>query len=243
MIKELRQQRGLTQSQLGGLLKLPYQSVQKWEKGKNKPTTEQLPQLAHILGVSIEHLISALNTKEVQAQEITEQGMWQFTKNNSTKSHPSPTSNARVLPPSQSVELPHVSALGRATFMKQFDPAAASFGLSETTPAPNPTGEDLSGQLSIEITNDDSMAPNYHPGTKVRVKHVDRSEWPYLLNGVYAVAFANQFVVRRIHENDLEKGHLTLHADNKAVAGPITIPVEQIHHIFRVLRIFDAPAV
>lgn len=55
-IKELREARGLTQSELGKKLGLTQSAVAKWETGGFTPCTSTLLALADVLGVSIDRL-------------------------------------------------------------------------------------------------------------------------------------------------------------------------------------------
>jgi transcriptional regulator with XRE-family HTH domain len=57
-IKEMRQQRGLSQIKLAEILGVSYQQVQKYEKGKTKLSVERLRQLAGALGVPVAALLS-----------------------------------------------------------------------------------------------------------------------------------------------------------------------------------------
>ena len=40
----------------------------------------------------------------------------------------------------------------------------------------------------------------------------------------------------------IQKGFLTLHSDNTETGGSTPVPIEQLRHIWRVIRIVDAPA-
>ncbi|MCL2517699.1 MAG: helix-turn-helix domain-containing protein [Oscillospiraceae bacterium] len=53
----LRKEKGLTGEKLAELLGVSGQAVSKWENGKNLPETAILPELAHILGISIDALL------------------------------------------------------------------------------------------------------------------------------------------------------------------------------------------
>lgn len=57
-IRQLRLQRGMTQGQLGEALGLSAQAVSKWENQTNMPDIQLLPELAVLLGVSIDELFS-----------------------------------------------------------------------------------------------------------------------------------------------------------------------------------------
>lgn len=52
LIKKFRKERGLTQSQLGAMLAVSYQQVQKYESGSANFRIAQLQRIANVLGVS-----------------------------------------------------------------------------------------------------------------------------------------------------------------------------------------------
>jgi len=55
----LRQEKGISQSELGKMLGVTNKAVSKWETGTAKPNTKLLPQIADILGVTVEELFAA----------------------------------------------------------------------------------------------------------------------------------------------------------------------------------------
>ncbi len=56
-IKELRNEKGMTQEELAKLIPIGREAVSKWERGKNKPNKSCLEILSTIFGVSIEELL------------------------------------------------------------------------------------------------------------------------------------------------------------------------------------------
>ncbi len=54
-IKEFRVKKGITQEELGSLVGVTTQAVSKWERG-GTPDAELLPDIARVLGVSIDAL-------------------------------------------------------------------------------------------------------------------------------------------------------------------------------------------
>jgi len=58
-IKQLRQQKNLTQEQIAEKLGVSYQAVSKWENNANTPDIALLPKIANLLGTSIDALFSA----------------------------------------------------------------------------------------------------------------------------------------------------------------------------------------
>lgn len=67
-IKRLRQNKGLTQEQLGEVLGITGQAVSKWENGSALPDIPALPKLANYFGITIDELmgykLNALTYKE-----------------------------------------------------------------------------------------------------------------------------------------------------------------------------------
>lgn len=55
-LKELRLAAGLTQADLAEKINVKQASISLWESGENVPTTDKLPALAEIFGVSISEL-------------------------------------------------------------------------------------------------------------------------------------------------------------------------------------------
>lgn len=103
-------------------------------------------------------------------------------------------------------------------------------------------GENYERNVVFEVDGD-SMYPKYSRGTKIRCRIVNPADWEYMSSGVYAISYASSFVVKRIKDNELlSEGRLTLHSDNPHVGGTTPVPADQIHHIWRVLRIIDSPA-
>jgi len=58
LIKKLRQERGLTQAQLAGMLGVGDKAVSKWERGLGCPDVELFPAISKIFGVEIENLLA-----------------------------------------------------------------------------------------------------------------------------------------------------------------------------------------
>jgi transcriptional regulator with XRE-family HTH domain len=70
-LAELRAEKGLSQSELGGMLGVTNKAVSKWENGTAKPNTKLIPELAKVLGVSVEELFAAKRIeKDDEAEKI-----------------------------------------------------------------------------------------------------------------------------------------------------------------------------
>lgn len=57
VIREIRQERGLTQDQLAELSRVPRICISRYESGKYYPSLSNAMKLAKVLGVSVEDLI------------------------------------------------------------------------------------------------------------------------------------------------------------------------------------------
>jgi len=135
------------------------------------------------------------------------------------------------------IELPYVPAACRATFTETF----TNRNIMETFSILAVPGERYDRDIIFEV-NGDSMEPYYYDKMKVRARLVDVSEWEYINSGVFIVAYRNHLVIKRIKNNDLMAlGHLQLHSDNTTLGGSQIIPKKELQHIWRVVRIVDAP--
>jgi len=58
-VRTLRLQRGLSQSELGNLISVTFQQVQKYEKGSNRISAGRLQRIAEVLGVPVSFFFAA----------------------------------------------------------------------------------------------------------------------------------------------------------------------------------------
>lgn len=72
-IKELRQQFGLTQSDLAKKLNITRSSVNAWEMGISVPSTQYVMELAGIFKVSTDYLLGASNERVVNIASLTDE--------------------------------------------------------------------------------------------------------------------------------------------------------------------------
>ncbi|RZM05059.1 MAG: LexA family transcriptional regulator, partial [Pedobacter sp.] len=127
------------------------------------------------------------------------------------------------------VELPYISVPARASFVEMVA-SEREYGYPETYRVVAEDNVSFAGHVVIEVDGD-SMEPYYPTGTKVRCKEVDKGDWRYINSGVYAISYANIFVIKRIRNNDYDQGFLMLHSDNTETGGSASAPIDQIHHI------------
>ena len=75
MIAELRKQQGMTQLELAGKMGVTDKAVSKWERDLSCPDINSLPDLAEILGVSVDELMQVkreADTPKKSSAEIVE---------------------------------------------------------------------------------------------------------------------------------------------------------------------------
>ena len=77
-IKILREEKGISQSQLAERLFVTRQAVARWEKGNTRPDIETIGKLAEIFDVSVEYLVTGKeNVKEVPVEKIVEKKIFE----------------------------------------------------------------------------------------------------------------------------------------------------------------------
>lgn len=72
-LKEAREQRGLTQEQVGDCLSLTGQAISNWERELNAPDPQTLKQLADLYRVSADYLLGVTTNDVIQLSGLTEQ--------------------------------------------------------------------------------------------------------------------------------------------------------------------------
>jgi transcriptional regulator with XRE-family HTH domain len=137
------------------------------------------------------------------------------------------------------IELPYLSLPARATFAEMIEGVAGH--IVEKRPVLRNRNTNYQGQILIQVDGD-SMEPNYPSGTIVRCKQIDPGDWDYLKSGVYAVVFANSFVIKRVKDNNFQEGYLTLHSDNTDTGGKMDVRTQDLRQVWRVEWIEGAPA-
>jgi transcriptional regulator with XRE-family HTH domain len=69
LIQKLREQAGLSQSQLAKRAGVPVRSIQNWEQGHRRPRPQALLPLAEALGVPVEKLIKSMTSTGESREE------------------------------------------------------------------------------------------------------------------------------------------------------------------------------
>ena len=72
MIAELRKQHGMTQLELAEKMGVTAKAVSKWERDLSCPDINSIPNLAEILGVSVEELMQVKKEAEAPGSKVAE---------------------------------------------------------------------------------------------------------------------------------------------------------------------------
>ena len=72
-IKSLREQQGLTQSELARQLGITRSSVNAWEQGISVPSTQYIVELAMIFKVSTDYLLGVETTASINVSGLTDE--------------------------------------------------------------------------------------------------------------------------------------------------------------------------
>ena len=72
MIAELRKQRGMTQLELAEKMGVTDKAVSKWERDLSCPDINSLPNLAEILGVSVDELMQIKKEADAPVSKVSE---------------------------------------------------------------------------------------------------------------------------------------------------------------------------
>ncbi|MDD4490720.1 MAG: helix-turn-helix domain-containing protein, partial [Paludibacter sp.] len=83
-ISELRKGKNMTQMELADKMNISFQAVSNWERGYSMPDVSKLPELAEILGVSVDEL---LGEKSELLENIINNRTEEYLKNNSVSSN------------------------------------------------------------------------------------------------------------------------------------------------------------
>ena len=120
------------------------------------------------------------------------------------------------------IQIPFIPVHARATFAETFETEIHELS---TLTIPRLPGINYENGKVFEVDGD-SMDPTLSTGEQVFCEYVDPADWKYI-TGPVVVAFGNNLiVVKRIKENNLSNGELTLWSDNE-MGGKFTLHTEQ----------------
>lgn len=120
------------------------------------------------------------------------------------------------------IQIPFIPVHARATFAETFETEIHELSILTIPRLP---GINYENGKVFEVDGD-SMDPTLITGEQVFCEYVDPADWKYI-TGPVVVAFGNNLiVVKRIKENNLSNGELTLWSDNE-MGGKFTLHTEQ----------------
>ena len=120
------------------------------------------------------------------------------------------------------IQIPFIPVHARATFAETIETEIHELS---TITIPRLPGINYENGKVFEVDGD-SMDPTLITGEQVFCEYVDPADWKYI-TGPVVIAFGNNLiVVKRIKENNLANGELTLWSDNE-MGGKLTLHTEQ----------------
>ena len=82
------------------------------------------------------------------------------------------------------------------------------------------------------------MHPRLREGDWLHCQAIPREAWPYMPAGIYVLETREQFLIRRVIDNDLGRHQLLrLHADNPQVERESTVSQTHLDNVWQVLEI------
>lgn len=88
----------------------------------------------------------------------------------------------------------------------------------------------------------ESMAPQIQNGARVLCQEIRPTAWHQIRGGVVVIAYGNEFVIKRILRNDLDRNNtLTLGSDNPDFPEQHRVQLADIRCIFRAVRVLSQP--
>ena len=120
------------------------------------------------------------------------------------------------------IQIPFIPVHARATFAETFETEIHELS---TLTIPRLPGINYENGKVFEVDGD-SMDPTLITGEQVFCEYVDPADWKYITGPVVSAFGNNMIVVKRIKENNLANGELTLWSDNE-MGGKLTLHTEQ----------------
>lgn len=152
----------------------------------------------------------------------------------------SPEANAvMTITNDDTVDVPFVPVRFYATFVESYADGTSPTD-AEMFRVRKPVTKGHKQAVVLEISGN-SMSPQLAHGAKVLAVPVNESDWEYQSGGVFAVMYRDYFVVKRIRDNELiTRKYLTLHSDNPN-GGNVTVPLQDIRGLWKIVTIVEAP--
>lgn len=220
-IRQLREGRGWKVNELATMLSMSGSAISQYENGKISVRPAKLKKIADLFKVSEDWLLTGMDAEGVTANE------------------PPALYGMELFDFSEYVDLPFVPVPARATFVEM----VAHLGKQshfDSYRLYNPTKEVKTKPSYVIEVNGDSMEPQLRHGAKVLAIEVPKGDWCYQTGKVYAVAFDNQFVIKRISDNALTLNNtLKLVSDNPK-GGSLIVTGEQLRGMWRIIKVIDS---
>jgi transcriptional regulator with XRE-family HTH domain len=190
LLKKLRQEKNLTQSQLGQQIGVTKAAVSAYELGKSTPSEAVLSKLAQLFDSSIANLSQLLRT-------------------------PAPPAPPAPVPQSGACRaVPLLGAAQQALFGLSFAAGLDQSPLGASMEVPGvPLTPDFANPLVVELP-DEAMSPTLRAGTRLLATPVARDEWPYMPSGLYCLVYRSTFIVRRVKDDSSAGGMHPVRAED-----------------------------
>lgn len=211
-IDRLMKEKGLTREQLGKEIGTNANTIGHYINGKTEPKIDSIRAIARKLGVTTSFLIDGEDRGRTNVRFLG-------------------------IEDPRKIEFPYVSIKARAGFAQSTD-GIQIHKITETFAISPQDAIDYPDAIVMEIEGD-SMEPRLKSGDKVLINLIDKANWGNQYNDVYVVDYDQVITIKRIKNNDLLNGKLTLHPSNIEEAGPVTVSIDEIRAIWRVIKIVD----
>jgi phage repressor protein C with HTH and peptisase S24 domain len=214
--------KNLKQKDLAAMMGVQSSAVSQWVTGKTQVDPKNLPQLAHVLGVTVDALLAGSH------HEVTNGESGIFTTGNIASVRPHIKEFYTLVPFLTARAQAGIPLMSYENFTTDL--------IEETYPVFLPVIAINERHLAIEISGD-SMEPSIIERAVVLVEAIAKGDIKYESGGVYAVLYGTgRFVVKRVKTNDINtNGTLTLWSDNERY-GHIVVQGDEIRRMWKVIE-------
>jgi len=223
----------MSQKQLADMLGVDPSAITQFKKDNSKPALSTSQEICKIFNVNLEWFLTG------EGEEGKKSNYTIHIDENTHNNIAEPNIKNVAVPYSEDfIELPYISIPAQASFLDMFQDET-NFGAFNTYRVYklDPALE-KKGAIIIEVSGD-SMEPQLKDRSKVLAVPVAQGDWIYQSGSVYALAYANQFVIKRISNNNQFNKTLTLTSDNPT-GGRFVIPVNDIRGMWKIIKIIDS---
>lgn len=209
----------LTQQDVADVLNVAYNTVYRWETGRSKISQKTAQKLEKIYGLAPTWLLYGEGQMTVPIRDETR-------------------SNARIIQPIGTIDLPLLSVTAAATFVENCAEIINGWQGEKFTVIKMP-GTNYDKSIVIEIAGS-SMLPRYPSHCKVMAKEIPEADWKYAYR-VHAISLkSGMFVIKRIINNTGTV--ITLRSDNPDYPEEMIVQLADVQCMFKVLNIVYAEA-